>query len=282
MSFVGRYINMEISTGRRAAIEAQLEALGAADLYARFPAVDGRPLDPGASSLSPTELGCFLSHYQLLLEAADRSVPTHIVEDDVVFSAEAVKLVEAATQAQGLAFDALFTDIFVAPDFHTLYRLFKAFRASGAVAGRGGGPIAIQFVSLTGCVFASCASYIVTPAGAAKLAAGLAAELAKGAALPVDMVYRQLISSGEVAGLCMTPFITSVDPDQVGAGVIARKREDRTKALAFFMQRYFFFIDRDNAKMKAWAELLSEGEPPDSIDFLWPGVRYLIRHGRAK
>src|ERR1019366_1493546 len=127
MPFIGRYINLDASTERRAAMEAQFAQVGLAGRYARFAAVDGRTLDGTRSRLSPGELGCFMSHYRCLVESAVPDHHVHILEDDVVLAPQIAGLLGRIVEDALPACDLLFTDVFVPLEMSTLYALFKEY-----------------------------------------------------------------------------------------------------------------------------------------------------------
>ena len=278
MSFVGRFINMDASTGRREAFERGLEQLGQAGRYTRFAAVDGRGVDVGRSTLPPSEMGCMLSHYQCVLEAAERDGLTHIVEDDVVFAAEAVPILDQILRDTDPSWDLLFTDIIVPVNFDTLLTLVSCWRAAGmegtAPPRR---PSSIHYLDLAQIPFSGAASYLLSNSGARKLAPLMAAELAKGATMQVDMLHRWAVNKGALSAACTVPFLTSVDPAGIVSTTIADRNQHQASALALFVLRYYFFYGRSDEALRAMAaELGGAIAAGDDIDLLWPAIRYVL------
>ncbi len=136
MPFIGRYINMDASTERRAAMEAQFERFGCAGRYERFAGVDGRTLEGSRSPLSAGELGCFMAHYRCLLEADVADHHVHILEDDVEFAPQTVPLLNQIIGDAMKACDVLFTDIFVPADMMALFNLVGQYRHTGLLEQR--------------------------------------------------------------------------------------------------------------------------------------------------
>jgi GR25 family glycosyltransferase involved in LPS biosynthesis len=279
MAFVGRYINMDASVERRAAFEDRLARLGQAGRYTRFAAVDGRKLDVGRSTLTPSEMGCMLSHYQCVLEAAGRDGPTHIVEDDAIFADEAVPILNQVVGQLDTHWDILFTDIIVPVNFDALLTLVRCWRAAGLDGGAAPRrPQSIHYLDLTQIPFSGAASYLLSSRGAKKLAPFMQAELDRGATMQVDMLYRWLVNAGHLRAACTAPFLTSVEPAAIVSTTIADRDQHHASALALFLLRYYFFYGRDDQALRAMAAALGGGQTPagEDIDLLWPALRYVL------
>ena len=103
-------ISLARDAERRSRMTARLESLGAE--YEIVDAVDGKELDLSelgtrlrqdifrkkkAQNLSPAEVGCYLSHYNLWERIAAENMPAAIVaEDDAIFTADFLRVVSAA------------------------------------------------------------------------------------------------------------------------------------------------------------------------------------------
>ncbi|EEZ33492.1 lipooligosaccharide biosynthesis protein lic2B [Brucella sp. NF 2653] len=96
-------INLDRSSDRLEHMTSQFAKLGAD--FVKIPAVDGREMPPEAlkavtaterpwaAPLTPTEIGCFLSHRRCLEAIARNDDPyAVVVEDDVIFADDAGKL----------------------------------------------------------------------------------------------------------------------------------------------------------------------------------------------
>ncbi len=67
MHYAGYYINLDGNLGRRQELERQLAACNLQQNYRRHSASLGNALNLKAPSLRPGAVGCFTSHYLLLL-----------------------------------------------------------------------------------------------------------------------------------------------------------------------------------------------------------------------
>jgi GR25 family glycosyltransferase involved in LPS biosynthesis len=259
MSFAGRYINMDSSPGRRAALEARLAAVGQAGRYQRFAAVDGRAMNHPGARIRAGELGCMASHLGCVAEAAARDIPTHIIEDDVVFTPGTVPILNQVLDTAFAAWDVLFCDIVVPMHASTLYGLLDLYRKTGIDPHAPPGaamPTVIHYLPLEGVPFTGAASYLISPAGARKLEPLIAAHIERGPTMPVDNLYQVLCAEGRVRAACAVPFLTSVDPDDLLASTLGRD-QDALSVLAFFLLRQQFFIGRDPSRARVLADRLS-------------------------
>src|SRR5580658_3016299 len=131
MSYVGRYINMDRSTERRRALEARFAALGCADRYTRFAAVEGDKVDRGQSPLSPGEYGCFMSHYHCIRESMGQDTHLHIVEDDVVFGPNSIPLLDQTLEDSFRTAEMTFTDVFIGGNLSTMVSMMHYYKMAG-------------------------------------------------------------------------------------------------------------------------------------------------------
>lgn len=280
MSFVGRYINMDGSTDRRAALEARLAAVGLADRYERVAAVDGRALDHPTSQVSPGELGCMASHLHCLAEAGRREAPTHIVEDDAVFTPYTAPILEQILPVALSEWDVLFCDIVVPLHMTTLYSLLNLYRKCGvdpeAPPGQGY-PTVVHYLPLKGAPFTGSASYVISPAGARKLAPLIRAHFRRGPTMPFDHLLQVLSDTDKISAVCAVPFLTSVDPEAVIGTTMAGRGQDTLSALAFFLLRNHFFLGRDQARARALAARLTEAlQGAQDMGPLMEAVRFAL------
>lgn len=254
MDYAGRYINMDRSVERRRALEAQFAAFGCADRYERFAGVDGQSLDRSASSLTAGECGCFESHYRCIKESMGEDRHLHIVEDDVVFGPSTIALIDqVAADAFGQG-EMVFTDIFVRGELVTIQLLMNYYRLSGALQARAGGeagwPSFVNFLDLKQASFAGSASYFLRSDAKARLLSLMERELAAGPTVPVDIFFHRIIHAGELSACCTLPFLTSVDPAAIVSTTIEGRPQLSGSALAFFMLRNYFFVDKDDATLE--------------------------------
>jgi hypothetical protein len=259
----GRFINLARSTGRRAALEADLARFGAAERYRRFEAVDGAGIEASAG-LSPGQRGCLLSHLGLLREYAGAGRDLHIIEDDVVFGPRTVTFMDQTMHHALAGFDMVYTDVSPVLDLKLSLAIARACREVGLEDGTG--PRALIHVPLAGLMAMATTSYVVAGRAIGTLAQAVEHELAVAPA-PIDLIYHRLISRGQISACCMAPFLTSVrPPDEAGSTIdaVARPME-----LIAYLIRAPFFVDRDDAAISARLAQLGVDHPercgPDAV-----------------
>ena len=266
MPFIGRYINMDASTDRRAAMEAQFERLGFAGRYSRFAGIDGRALDGSRSRLSPGELGCYMSHYQCIRDADAPDHHLHILEDDVVFAPQTAQLLERVIEDAAPLCDMLFTDIFVPLDMIAIYDLMGHYRSAGMVPLREAPPESrmpayIMYPPLRTVKFGGATSYIIKQGSRAKVLALLEAEIAQGPNQPIDMMYRVMANEGLIDARCTIPFLTSIEADSICDSTIIGRDQHGDSAMAFYALRSFFYLARDDAQLTGFMDEINASLP---------------------
>jgi len=281
MEFAGRYINMAASAERRAQMQAQFARLGCADRYPRFNAVDGRTVTGVRSQVSAAELGCFMSHYHCIAEGGgDRHV--HIVEDDVVFSAQTVPLLAAIADEVIDQCDILFTDIFVPLNMNAIFNLMEFYRASGVIAARHVSPDlrvpgCIMYANIRPIEFGGATSYIVNRNSRHKIRRLLDQEMSDGVTDPIDMTIRKLVNTGQLTALCTLPFLTSIRPDSIHKTTMDERGQDKASEMAFFLLRSYFFLGKDEAYLRASVDELAGGlADPDFMDTILGAFRFMF------
>jgi GR25 family glycosyltransferase involved in LPS biosynthesis len=250
-TFAGVYLNLDRSVERRAAVEAQLSERGL-EFYERFAALDGASLPP-APRLKPGEVGCLYSHLEVLERAAKHTHPTHIVEDDVVFSrmflADATRIVRSGALEHC---DILFTDMFVQAHTHVIRTFLQALPDAD---GQLGSSKVYQLFDVRHFYVAGANSYFVSPGGARRVLDVFRQEIKEAPDLPYDFYLRTLASSGRLRMACVVPFLTSVrfeEPSTIGT----RHLRSGTRALHALL-RYTFYTDRELASVRPRMEELT-------------------------
>ena len=281
MQFAGRYINMAASAERRAQMEAQFARLGCADRYTRFNAVDGRAVAGAQSPISAAEFGCFMSHYHCIAEGGgDRHV--HVVEDDVVFSAQTVPLMETITDEVMDGCDLLFTDIFVPLNMNAIFNLMEFYRASGVIAARHVAPElrvpgCIMYANIRPIEFGGATSYVVNRNSRHKIRRLLDQEMNQGVTDPIDMTIRKLANTGQLTALCTLPFLTSIRADSIYKTTMDERGQDKASEMAFYLLRSYFFLGKDEADLKASVDELAGGlADPDFMDTVLGAFRFMF------
>jgi GR25 family glycosyltransferase involved in LPS biosynthesis len=211
MRWGGYYINLDRDEARRRDVEAQLQHLGLAERYQRFAAVDGRALPPRKNAGNPAELGCYLSHLEVIRRNIDFDGWLHIVEDDVVISRHAASAIAAVTsQADFARHDMIFTNVmFLAPSpmIAQLCGLFDSSvetTASGEVVS----VKTLTAVPLAGLDFVQTTSYLINPRSIGRVADLLRDALDDQPLAPIDVAFSRLSRSGALSMACTMPFFT--------------------------------------------------------------------------
>jgi glycosyl transferase family 25 len=245
--YIGYYINLDRSTARRAKMEEQLRTLALDTAYTRFPAVDGRSLGVPKGPFSPGEIGCFASHAKLLNAAAAMQQHIHVMEDDVVLSAQMMRTL-ADFIAQGVMekVDVIFTDVFVPID-PTHLALYQRVCRTNCGPDREPGREKVHSVGLLdlkGKVWACTSSYLVGQRSVARIAHLLDDEARSGPRSPIDIALRTLVESGEIKAACTMPFLTSIELASALESTV-RGEEDALSRLACNIVRHALFVRPD-------------------------------------
>ena len=256
-NYRGIYINLDRSTARLAAMQAQLDELGITPAYARFAATDGSKIarQPGCK-ITAGEEGAFRSHTEAIREASLHSAPLHVLEDDALLSSATQPVISEAIAAGLLdRFDILFTDSFVRPDLGMLKALIYAFQKCGARKSDRIGLGDLQLFDISRQNFSCLTSYVLAPKALQRLVSLLDAELKSGPRLPVDLFLRQCAQAGKITAGLLAPFVTSFSLGEVrGSTIAAGAQSAKRSVLVLGVLRYIFFIERDLAAAKACLE----------------------------
>lgn len=208
----GSYINLERSTDRAQAMQAQLTRLGM-DWVQRHGAVDGaaEPVPAGIALLAG-EYGCFRSHLQLLERASDEAY-TLVLEDDAELSPELPGLLAAALRDDLLAgSDMVFLECQTHPTLahiSPLWDIVSRWMPRPALPGQRRQAAGVELVDAQPFYKWGAVAYVVSPAGRAKLVALMRRWLAEGTRLPLDRCFERAIAAGEIKASITVPFLAS-------------------------------------------------------------------------
>jgi GR25 family glycosyltransferase involved in LPS biosynthesis len=244
LSYTGVYINLDRSTERRAAMEAQISRFGLQDVYRRLPAAEGNSLGV-PTKLTHAETGCLLSHYLACKQYAGDGTHLHIVEDDVQFSSitrDAILNTIAGSIMD--EHDVLFLDTELSK-FVEMRRAMEIY--DGAIVLNANGSLRRATLSLR-TYHAASTSYLINCRSIPKLVSIYEQLFTNGITKPIDIMVRDMGMAGTLRVGCLFPFVTSVRLDE--ATTIA-DREDRSEraALAMNILRHSFFVERDIGKL---------------------------------
>lgn len=194
------YINLSSRNDKRLLIESSFEE-NKIDGWSlsRFEAIDKNFVDVNniAGILPSSEKGCFLSHRSIIQNAVNTPGHLFIAEDDVVFGKKTFSIIDNIVENADSQWDILFLDICVpVPEgMIQLFQLSKDLKAQGLVT----------LLNLSDKAFGSAASYIVNKKSIWKLATILS-QIDQ----PIDLLYKQLIYSGELKAYVTFPFLTTL------------------------------------------------------------------------
>ena len=211
----GYFINLERSGDRLESMTRQLDELGCSHFIQRFPAVDGALEGPYDNTGQNGVWACRRSHENVILQS-DAESATVILEDDVEISYYFPRVVNEGVVAEIIRnspkLDMFFLDC--SPFFDQFPLLIRAAErnmqnranedASGADRHQVNG---IAFPDARS-VYAFCAAaYVVTPKGKATLRRLF--EAYPHAHMPIDIMYRDWIASGELKANITVPFLAT-------------------------------------------------------------------------
>jgi GR25 family glycosyltransferase involved in LPS biosynthesis len=242
MPYVGRYINLDRSPERRAAMEAQFARLDPVASYDRFPAVDGKQYGLTGPGLTDGELGCLMSHHRLLQMHLDSASHLHILEDDIVMARRTVSFVEQVVGSGMLDdWDILFTETTVpmvvawCAEGRALYRdMIK--RAEDGTAAK------VEFRLIQ--YFGVMASYLVNRRSVRTICDILGQELDRGARSPVDLLIRTKAREGKLRVRSLFPVITLIRPGAIPSTVRDGVEASKSR-LAMELHRHSYFVEAD-------------------------------------
>ena len=212
MAYEGRYINLAGSEDRRRAMDAQLRARGLADTHRRFEAIRGadRPEQP-LTTLRPGELGCWLSHLQVMAEATDPDRHLHVLEDDAVLSPRLTQVLRDLDRL-GDDWDLLFTDVYLHPppspeQFAALRRAWQDHARHGR----------LTLMDLRGLAFTGTTSYVVHRRSRDKLRRLLDGQWRSHRTY--DLFLQGLVREGRLQARVTVPFVTTIGPDNLDSTI---------------------------------------------------------------
>lgn len=254
-----RYINLRSASGRRTALETNIQKLPPGQwALQRFEAIDAAHdqcrQTPGR--LSDREKACFLSHRSLLTEMVHSgySEAFMVWEDDVHVGLSAYEaVIRFITQAAPDSWDILYTDLIV-PDLGSMLeltvrsRLLRRHRE-------------VEVLNLKGRLFAGASAYIVNPKSLRRVVALLQdiAFLDE----PVDLLLRRFIHGGILKGCALFPFVTTVSD----ASLESQIQPDSTSStdLAWTLFRRLVWLDCEVEELYPMCNRLSSLHPdPES------------------
>jgi len=252
VSYTGIYINLDRSTERRAAIEAELAQYGLAARYRRFAAADGNILGL-PTSLTDSETGCLTSHYLAVKDNHDCPTHLHVVEDDAMFSRLTDRMIRHVIASNLIdRYDILFLDSVIDPLQEGLpFREYKELYDKCIIRDERGNVAKVNFTPIE--YVATSTSYLVNSRSIGKLLSVYDKALAGGPKEAVDTMIRNKGQAGAIRVGCLFPFLTSIRLDGIASTITGRKSDDLS-ALAMNLSRHSFFVGCDIRALLDYAE----------------------------
>lgn len=256
----GFYINLERSTERRQALEQRLRELGLEDRYQRFPAVLGSLWHKQGHRLRPGEVGCFMSHLEVLKACPQDGRHCHVLEDDVLLSRKmgpVLQMVMASPDFDN--WDVVVTDTLVPSDIGLVHKYRQAYEqySRGLAAGNG----VFRIMDGRPAYRAVMASVIYNARSIPKIIDLYAQGVTAGYPCPIDIYLRRLVQTGKLRLGILVPFITSVNPEEVINSTLEGRHDAdqlRTSA-AYTLLRSSFYVERDLAGLNTTLHGLANG-----------------------
>ncbi|MDP9876885.1 GR25 family glycosyltransferase involved in LPS biosynthesis [Variovorax boronicumulans] len=208
----GCYINLERSNERRAAMDAQLQRLGLANVR-RHTAIDAQALAPGNTAITPGERACFLSHTEALARA-NPDEALLVLEDDAQLS-EALPAVlrsGALAQLEAEGCDIAFLECQPVTSTQHLLALWHSLQRRLPPQGSGAPRHAltgIDFLDARTLYNWGAVAYVVTPKGLRVLPALLQEAITHGPSQPYDLTLGSFLRDGRLQGVVLSPFLAT-------------------------------------------------------------------------
>lgn len=204
----GRYINLDRAGERRRHMEAKLGEHGLDGIVTRFAAREG---DDRPYGITRNELGCFLSH-QEIVTSADPARPLLVLEDDIHFP-------ERAGSIFSRLFDSLYRHswdmLFLAQvvsftDMRAVYHMLQLKRKAGDIYAPDFSRFSIE--PCKGIYVSGATAYLVRAEALPKLDGILNRAAEAGYRRSLDIVYLDAINRGEIDAKFLFPYLLGVDP----------------------------------------------------------------------
>lgn len=282
-SYVGTYINLDRSPDRRRDMQAQLDALGLADRYVRFPAIDGNTLGY-KGPLRPGEAGSFLSHYRALEQLRGAGKCVHIMEDDALMSRAMAPMIEFAI-SQGIFehFDIIFTEVYVLFEYLSSIRFHKQQYDDFLVKSKTDFRTAFKVLNLEGQTFYGLSSYVVSAKAVDRVLAYFRQEADRGPTVANDVFVCRLSRERKLRIGYLFPFVTTLRLERALEATVSGRPSDRYAmvTLGSNLIRYSFFVERDLAgygsSLLAQATEQCVSRPRDEHqDFITRAMEYVV------
>lgn len=203
----GHYINLDGAGERRQSMQAGLTRHGLDGVVTRFGARQG---DDRPKAITRNELGCFLSHHEIVT-SADPSRPLLVLEDDIHFPEPFGRFFRSLfASAFAHEWDMLFLNKMISfTDMRSVYHMLRLKRKAGDIYAPSFRKLSLE--PCKGLYVSGAGAYLVRPAAIPKLAAILERASEAGYKRPLDMVYLDAINRDEINARFVFPYILGID-----------------------------------------------------------------------
>lgn len=217
MNIQGYYINLDNSIDRRRLIEANLAQEGMGEYFTRFSACRG---DDRPATITPGELGCYLSH-QAIIESARDDSHTFILEDDAILPPGFRKrFFSIMNNIIDQPWDIVFLCQVVG--FHELPLLANLISIRQKLQAQQSETQESQYALLDASTYYSwsTAAYVIRAGAQEKIRQCLKHDSAHTYHQPIDALYHHAVRDGRIIAKCVMPY-------QVGIRDIETTLSDR-------------------------------------------------------
>lgn len=203
----GFYINLDRSVERRLSMEHGLARSGLDQAVVRFAAREGDAREKG---ISVSELGCFLSHQEIVQSIADDR-PTLILEDDLYFPAQFERYFDIVLgKCLDFEWDILFLNKMISfTDLRSVYQMINKKRYAGDIYSDSFSGFSIE--ECKGLYVSGAGAYLIRPGSSAKVAEIIEQSASLGYPQPLDIVYLQAIRADKLKAKFAFPYILGID-----------------------------------------------------------------------
>ncbi len=208
MEYQGVYINLAQSKKRNESITNQLKSLGFEHLYKRFNAIrasfDGDPLK---APMKNAELGCWLSHLEVIKQSMNDDMHLHVLEDDALLNPLLSTMPSLFNWLDGQTdWDIVYTDVYFHPPpspdiFYQFTMASDQFKKNRK----------LELISLNTIQVTGTTSYFINKRSLKKVYSLLEGQWNSGKT--IDIFIAQLIKNKKLNAFVTAPFITSITPE---------------------------------------------------------------------
>ncbi|RYE58504.1 MAG: glycosyltransferase family 25 protein, partial [Rhizobiaceae bacterium] len=203
----GFYINLDRSVERRMSMEQGLARAGLDQSVERFSAREG---DDRKKRISVSELGCLLSHQEIIQSITD-DAPTLVLEDDLYFPPHFGRYLDIVlSKCLAFEWDILFLNKMISfAHLRSAYEMIKKKRDVGDIYADSFSEFSIE--ECKGLYISGSGAYLIRPGSAPKISEIIRESASLNYPKPVDIVYLDAIRSDRLKAKFVFPYILGTD-----------------------------------------------------------------------